>query len=265
MARNHNGQMALYEVLNKEKFSASQKKELARIEQAKAEKLKPVTITPQSAAGGKNTEADKSVWKKPGLFGFNGGKIETYVPYPIAITIAMGIVLILIIVFQAGHFFGKHDAVKNESSSEAVLSLADTAKAAKEMARLAAPTKRSRTSSDGITFAATTTTVSGRDSQAAKDENKAGQYVIVLKELGSQRDLEPAMQYFNDHGIATEIRNFRGSYFLVTRDKYEGFSKGSAGYDAIEKIKQVGAKYKEPQGYSGFAPHMFNDVYGRKM
>jgi hypothetical protein len=258
MAKNHNGQMALYEVLNKERFSASQKKELARINQAKAENTRPVTIPPQEP---KKTEAKKSLWKKPGLFGLNGGKIETYVPYPIAITIVMGLVLILIIVFQAGHFFGKHNVVKNDSSSEAVLNLADTAKAAKEMARLATPTKRSRASSDGITLAATTTTVGASDNSPAK----AGEYVIVLKELGSLRDLEPAMQYFNEHGIATEIRNYRGSYFLVTKDKYEGFSRGSVGYNAVEKIKQVGAKYKEPQGYSGFAPHMFNDAYGRKM
>ena len=47
---------------------------------------------------------------------------------------------------------------------------------------------------------------------------------------------------------------YRGSYFLVTKEKYDGFSRGTPGYAAIEKIKQVGAKYKQPEGYSGFGP-----------
>ena len=104
MARNHNGQMALYEVLNKERFNASQKKELARIGQAKTEKAMPVTIRLNSR---KTPSLKNRYGKKPSMFGFNGGRIETYVPYPIAITIVMGLALIFIIIFQAGHFFGK--------------------------------------------------------------------------------------------------------------------------------------------------------------
>ena len=60
-------------------------------------------------------------------------------------------------------------SLKTEGSSEAVLSLADTAKAAKEMARLATPTKRSKTSSQPVTPAATTTMVGGRETEPAKE------------------------------------------------------------------------------------------------
>jgi hypothetical protein len=278
MARNHNGQMALYEVVNREKFTTAQKKELARVAQAKAEKAMPVTIAPQqpNAPPPKTASAKQStVWKKkPSMFGLVGGKIETYVPYPIAVTIVMGLALLLVIVFQVGHFFGKHNSgvVKTTGkSSEVIVNLADTAKVAREMARMsAAPVSKHRASAQSVTSASATMTVATeRDDQTAKvAEAKGGEYVIVLAEVKTTqtaKDLEPAKQYFDEHGVSTEIKNYRGAYFLVTTEKYDGFSKSTAGYDAVEKIKQVGAKYKPPQGYGGFGSKPFSDAYGRKM
>ncbi|MDO8302794.1 MAG: hypothetical protein Q7T18_06110 [Sedimentisphaerales bacterium] len=257
MARNHSGQMALYEAVNKERFKAAQKKELSRLvpdEAGKTEpapRTQPVTIPPQQA---KTAEVKQAVWtKKPKMFEFVHGRVEAFIPYPIAVTIVMAFLLLLVGSFRTGQWLSKHQvgetafSQKTEQSSETVVNLADTAKVAKEMAR-SAVAKRS------ITPAQTTTTGS--------------EYVIVLAELknaASARDMEPAKQYFDENGIATEIKNVRGSYFLVTTEKYDGFSKGTSGYDVVEKVKQIGAKYKAPAGYGGFGSKPFSDAYGRKM
>ena len=227
MARNHSGQMALYEALNKEKFRTAQKKELSRVAQIKSEKalpMQPVTIPPQQP---KNADIKQTVWvKKTGMFGFNSGKVEAILPYPIAVTVVMGFLLLLIIAYQFGHVLGKHDsktadvAKITEKSSEATVSL-DTAKAAKELARSA--TKRGP-ASHALTPAATTTTVATeRDREPAKgSETNTGEYVIVLAEVKNvlnAKDFEPAKQYFDEQGVATEIKNVRGVLFSGNNGK----------------------------------------------
>ena len=257
MARNHAGQMALYEAVNKERFKAAQKKELSRLTTDQAEKIEsaphvqPVMILPQQP---KNADAKQTVWtKKPKVFGFNGGRIELFLPYPIAITVVMGLVLLLVGAFRLGQWAGKSNTdefgAKNTDTATVTL---DTAKVAKEMVRSVVAKHAAVTPSQAT----------------AAESAKGGDYAVVLTELknaATARDLEPAKQYFNEQGILTEIKNVRGSYFLLTTEKYDGFSRGTPGYDAIEKIKRVGAKYKAPSGYGGFGSKPFSDAYGRKM
>jgi hypothetical protein len=269
MARNHNGQMALYEVVNKEKFRTAQNAELLRPTQEKAQRSGPVVITPQK----KTAESWQSAWtKKPSIFGLNNGKVEVFVPYPIAVTVVMAFVLLLVIAFQFGQAMGRRHAgavasKASEKASEVVLNLADTAKAAKEMAKLSSASATRRIAVQSTVTPAASTTASERAAEPAKSsENKGDEYAIVLKELASPRDLEPAKQYFDEHGIATEIvKNSRGSYFLLTKERYNSISRGTAFDAATRKIKQVGADYRPPAGYNGFAPQMFSDVYGKKM
>jgi hypothetical protein len=264
MARNHAGQMALYEAVNKERFKAAQKKELSRLVPDQAEKsepvprVQPVTIPPQQP---KNADVRQSVWtKKPKIFGFNSGRIELFLPYPIAITAVMALVLLLVGSFRIGQWIGKSNTGESvakitDTATEATVTL-DTAKVAKEMAR-------SAVAKYGTAAPATSSTTT---ESAAKGSE--GEYAIVLAELkntSNARDLEPAKQYFDEHGIATEIKNVRGSYFLVTKDKYDSVNRGTPGAGVIEKIGQIGAKYKAPPGYGGFGSKPFGDAYGRKM
>lgn len=252
--------MALYEVVNKERFNAAQKKELARLSNGTPEPaqpvqpIKPVSIPPQQS---KKSDAAQNVWmKKPSMFSFNNGRVEVFIPYPIAITIVMGLALLLVVSFRIGQGFGKSDGgeIAVATSSETTVSVNDTAKVAKEMAR-SSVSKRQITPVQA-------------SASAVAGSAKGGDYVVVLAELKnatSARDMEPAKQYFDEQGIATEIKNVRGSYFLVTTERYDGFGRGTSGYDVIEKIKQVGAKYKVPAGYGGFGSKPFSDAYGRKM
>jgi hypothetical protein len=267
MARNHVGHMALYEAVNKERFNAAQKKELSRLTQGTTEPaqsvspIKPVTIPPQQP---KNTDVKQTVWaKKPKLFGINNGRIEFLLPYPIAITIVMALALLLIGSFRIGQAVGKGNigefgAKNTDTATETTIDL-DTAKVAKEMARSVVAIHAASSSVTAPPQAATAT-----DTGIAK----GGELVIVLAELKNgtnAKDLEPAKQYFDEHGISTEIKVFRGSYFLVTTEKYDSVGRGTPGAAIIEKIGQVGAKYKAPSGYGGFGSKPFSDAYGRKM
>ena len=259
MARNHAGQMALYEAVNKERFKAAQKKELSRLVPEQAEKtepaprLQPVTIPQQQS---KNADAkQQTVWsKKPKMLSFNNGRVELFLPYLHAVTVLMALVFLMIASWRFGQWSGKSNAdefsPKNtDTVTETTVSL-DTAKVAKEMARSAV---------------ARNTAVTSPQAAAA---SKGSDYVIVLTELKSAaaaKDLEPAKQYFDEHGIPTEIKNVRGSYFLVTKEKYDSVVRGTPGAAIIEKIGQVGAKYKAPAGFGGFGSKPFSDAYGRKM
>jgi hypothetical protein len=265
MARNHAGQMALYEAVNRERFKAAQKKELSRVVPDQADNVEPalrpqpVTIPPQQP---KNADVKQSVWtKKPKMFGLNNGRIEIFLPYLHAVTILMVLLFLLVVSYTIGHTVGKNNteefSAKNTDTVAETTATLDTVKVAKEMARSAVAKYGTATPA-----ASSTTTES-----AAKGGE--GENVIVLAELkntSNAKDLEPAKQYFDEHGIATEIiKNYHGSCLLVTKEKYDGFSRGTAGAAIIEKIGQIGAKYKAPAGYGGFGSKPFSDAYGRKM
>jgi hypothetical protein len=112
-----------------------------------------------------------------------------------------------------------------------------------------------------------TTTDEGAAKTAGPEKTvkSTGSSVIVLVEYGSSRDLEPVREHFAEAGIATKIVSSGGRYFLISEDQYEP-SEPKAARD-LEKIKEVGAKYKgkAPEGYEAFAPHYFGDAYLRKM
>ena len=103
--------------------------------------------------------------------------------------------------------------------------------------------------------------------RAAEPVAAKGGNVIVLVEYQSQADLVPVKKHFAEFGIETEIVNWAGRYFLITKDRYDGFSVGFDGYEAKRKIVEVGALYKDkaPEGYETFAPHFFRDAYGKKV
>lgn len=101
----------------------------------------------------------------------------------------------------------------------------------------------------------------GRTVQPPKANN-----VIVVVEYPKRPDLVPVQAHFAEYGIATEIVNWGGKYFLITKDRYESFGPNSDGYKTEQKIIEVGAKYKgkAPEGYETFAPDFFRNAYDKK-
>lgn len=103
---------------------------------------------------------------------------------------------------------------------------------------------------------------------AAKNPEKpvlTGSNVIVIVAYTKQADLAPVKEYFGKNGIETEVIT-RGSYFLlITKDRFESTASGSDGYKMVQKIKQIGAAYKAPEGSERFGSKPFQDAYGMKI
>jgi len=80
--------------------------------------------------------------------------------------------------------------------------------------------------------------------------------------------LVPVQEHFAEHRIETEIVIENGRYYLQTVGTYDNFTTaGTNGYEALQKIIKIGAAYKgrAPEGYETFAPHYFDDAYGKKV
>jgi len=104
--------------------------------------------------------------------------------------------------------------------------------------------------------------VNGEKTELAESK---GNNRIVIQEYQVRAHLEPVKKYFDQSGIETEIRKIGGTYYLVTREKYENPGRaGTDGYVAKQRIIAVGAQYKAPQGYETFARNLFKDAYGMK-
>ncbi len=77
--------------------------------------------------------------------------------------------------------------------------------------------------------------------------------------------LEPAKEYFDKLGVATEIIEKDKWFYLVTKNRYENVDKaGTDGYLARQKIMELGAGYKAPAGYESFGPRPFSTAFGMK-
>ena len=89
--------------------------------------------------------------------------------------------------------------------------------------------------------------------------------MIVLVEHARHADLSPVQQHFDGYGVVTQIVTRGAKYFLVTTKRYDSVAPNTQGGNDLEMIKQIGAKYKAPQGRETFATHLFSDAYLRKV
>jgi len=109
--------------------------------------------------------------------------------------------------------------------------------------------------------------------------------VIVLAQHAQRAPLESAKEYFKTHGVATEVigvaalRDYlagqgintsvlgnRGGFMLVTADYYDNpQNPGTNGFQAKQKIIELGRGYKATAGSESFAPNYFSDAYGMKV
>ncbi len=91
-------------------------------------------------------------------------------------------------------------------------------------------------------------------------------HILVIATYMRNEDLEPVRDYFGRNGIETEILKRGSYYYLVTKERYPNPRKpGSEGAAALDKIKQIGAKYRAPKGFERFDNTPFQDAYGMKL
>ncbi|OHB55993.1 MAG: hypothetical protein A2Y07_06320 [Planctomycetes bacterium GWF2_50_10] len=283
--------MSLYEAVDQARFKAAQGRELDRAVngevphqpgQVFGEKLKiepkpaPAAVKPQApvpvslpvplrsvpaAAPSSPASPKTNIWaKKPAMLQVNNGRIEAFLPYPVAGIVVLVVLVLLLAFYHIGSTVGRNRAAKvaqaDAQSGENVV--AKTKEVARKMARISTTPVE--------TPAIQVVQVPPADNSAsANPAVSMGAYVIVLKEMADSRNLAPVKEYFDKNGIPTEIRRGGSSFFLVTKERFESAGKGTPLDELKQKIAQVGKNYKAPPGYGNFGPKMFNDAYGRKL
>ena len=230
-----------YEVVGKPRSSFGYSREVERLRSEKSGGDKPDVKAPKTPL----------VWsRRPRLLQLSAGRVEMSIPYPLAIAVLLGIVLLGLVVFRFGQAAGKGQ----NAAGVGVELPASAEKVGEAPAELADLQIRQPMETGGPVV----------ESAAAG----SGDNVIVMVQYPVKADLIPVQEHFAEYGIGTEIIREGDWYFLVTKDRYNNPEKaGTDGYKAKQKIIEVGAKYKNkaPEGYETFAPHFFKDAYGRKV
>lgn len=255
MARYRRGKVALYEVINKSGFKSGYGGTVEKLHPEKSSVDEPTTEKSDVAV----PKSGIQWWRRPRIMQFNAGRIEFSLPYPVAIVLILGIILLVLVAFRFGQF---------SNLGKPGTSGSDARKVSGNLQKVVERTKDDgrRTMDEGRTrLPEMTNKQSLPESKKVESAIVKGSNIIVLVEYPKRADLVPVQKHFAGNGIQTEIVNWSGRYFLITKDRFEEFGPGSDGYQAKQKIVEVGAKYKAPQGYETFAPNLFKDAYGKKI
>jgi hypothetical protein len=258
MARKH-GKMALYEVMSKARVksdAADKTVEPLKPKKKKTEKVQApqAPVVEETIAAPEPQLATK--WrKKPRIVQYNLGRFEFSIPYQLAITAGLALILMLLLAFRFGQY-------SNRESHAPVAAPAGNAQS------------NSRTRLPGLANAENLRPAGNNAAEPVENRETApataaprGGNVIVLAQLKTRSDLVPAMEYFNKNIIPTEIAVDGNWYVLQTveRFKEDPANPGTKGYELIQKIKEIGKGYKAPQGYDTFSSKYFSDAYGKKV
>jgi hypothetical protein len=263
------GQKSLYEAINSAKPAAASNKPPAVVpirpapqaERSQSATLpqkapvqqeqKPVEEKIEEKAAAPVVKAESSTKAKRGWPGkpkpvsIVGGRLEMSLPYAIVIAAGLVLILVMLLFFRLGQFYGSPAPVQNK-----------------------AVVKKNLPPAEGLGIQAVDVNpVSAQPAAnaATPEMTGKGSNRIVIKIYSRARDLEPAKDFFDRNGIETEIvGDNAGNFKLVTKNR--SFSNpnlsGTDGFDVKQKIIGIGKSYKAPQGYEQFR---FEDPYGEKV
>jgi hypothetical protein len=186
--------------------------------------------------------------RKPSVVQFNAGRIEFSMPYQVGIAVLLGALLVVVVAFRLGERAGS----PSTSSGQALRQDSGQASSARPISpqagqapKLVEPAPATAKTSPG---------------QVATGRNR-----IVIQMYQVRSHLEPAKEYFDKLGVATEIIERSNWYYLVTKNGYDNPDKpGTDGFLAKQKIIELGAGYKAPAGYETFGPKPFKDAFGMR-
>ena len=250
MVRNR-GKKALYEVMSKARVKSEPSKVVEYYRPAESDQDAPA-VEQKSVAGVPKSSA--KWWRKPRIIQLNAGRIEFSMPYQIAVVLLLCFIFMIIAAYRLGQasYPEQQQAVPSEPEQRDVDSERTIKQASSDIIRPSAPTEDIAAKAERI--------------EVVEPVKPTGNNVIVLVQYHSLPDLAPVQAHFAEHGIELEIDPQQGSYFLQTVQRYDNPSKpGTDGYKALQKIKEVGKKYKAPEGYETFASNLFQDAYGKKV
>lgn len=268
MARKR-GKMALYEVMSRAHARAEQNRTVEPLHpQQKPEPeifVKPVPAVEEI----KVPEVQETVnWRtKPRYLQYNLGRIEFSVPYQLAITAGLGLLLLLLLAFRFGQFSAGNSPQKPVPQSAGNSGVGNNSRSGTGLPGLASPATltAATTATENAERAENITPVNRGNVTALGDPD--GTNVIVIAEYNAVRDLVPVQQFFNDNGIPTQLYQVGDKVQLWTVDKFKDnpANPGTKGNEVIKYIEKIGKNYKAPDNYETFASHKFNDAYGRKV
>ena len=247
MARNR-GKKALYEVMSKARYKQGRVRPLEPTHLKRSDKDE---LTTEEKSALEMPKAAAQWWRKPRIVQLNAGRMEFSLPFPVVIALLLGLVLLFLVAFRLGQ-----SSYPNEQG---------TIESVRETPKIEQENLIERARSDTIRTPPPSTTKSPVTKEVEPAKVKGGN-VIVLVEFGRREDLVPVKAHFAQYDIATEIVPDNGRYFLWTKDRYDNIdTPGTEGYKVLQKIKQVGPKYKAPANYEPFSAHFFTDAYGKKV
>jgi hypothetical protein len=242
MARYRRGKKSLYEVMSKAQHKPSYHKTLEQLRPAEAKKDEPAVAKPGPAV----PTGVAKWWRTPKHLQINAGRIEISIPYQLAIAILLGLVVLILLAFRLGQF---SQTVTNSTARI-------------ERNEPADPVGQN---SGGITEKPGVSKEALAPDRSTVSADSEANNRIVIQTFQVRSHLEPVGQYFAQVGIETEIRKIGDWFYLVTKNKYQNpQNPGTDGYLIRQRIIQLGANYKAPQGYEPFMPNLFKDAYGMK-
>ena len=235
MARNRK-KVSLYEVIGRSQPKPGYDRILTKRPPEKTEKPEP-----KPAKSGIPGSGRPAYWpRKPKLVQFNAGRIEISIPYQIAIALVLGLILLILVGFRLGRS-GYLSGQKIFGSASKEQGQGPGAKPGNENVK------------------------NVPDEIRTEKIDSTGNNRIVIQTYQARADLEPVKTHFARFGIETEIRKIGDTYYLVSKNKYENPNKeGTDGYIAKQKIIEVGALYRAPQGYEPFGVKSFETAFGKK-
>ena len=253
MARNR-GKKALYEVMSKARQKPGYGRSLERMPSNDAGKNGPDVERKRAVETPEGTVR----WsRRPRLVQYNNGRIEFAMPYQVAIALALALILVILASYRLGQF--SYQPIEQEPAQPSGLMRPVEQENRTERAGLDARPSRLVP----VENAPARTERTETDAESAEPK---GNNVIVLVEYHAPADLGPVQAHFEEHGITTEIRMRNGRYFLQTVDRYDNPDRpGTDGYNAKQKIIEIGKQYTAPSGYETFATNLFSDAYGKKV
>jgi hypothetical protein len=239
------GHKALYEVLGSSKLKPGYQKTLEQVKEPEKPQPPPPPPEPEPTQLEDTPKAMTGWPKKPKILQFNESRIELSMPYPLAITALMVVVLLVLVSFRLGQIAmtGQNIASDTNVSDQAAVG------------RFTPPVEQQALTQPPVLEPPKPTTAAA----------STGQNRIVIQQYHLRSHLEPVKDYFSEKGIETEILNVNNTYFLVTANKYENPNRtGTDGYETKQRIIELGAAYTAPEGYESFGTQPFHDAYGRK-
>jgi hypothetical protein len=249
--------MALYEVIGKAAMKPGY------------EQVHPKPAEPAPAAQQVSLPNVVRWVKKSRFVQFNAGRIEFSVPYQVGIAVFLAALLVIVVVFRMGERLGGKETVQLsnpvKNTSEPAKPAAVVNKPVVQMLPAAVkPVKETPKVVESKPAAADAAKQAVPESSSPAPVS-TGKNRVVIQMYQVRSHLEPAKEYFDKMGVATEILEKNNWYYLVTKNKYDNPDKaGTNGYLAKQKIIELGAGYKAPPGNETFGPKPFSDAFGMK-